>query len=105
MSKFVDKLRNAPPLYPYLCKQVFDRVAATGIKSWGSWSNLPNPSRVANVANPHLVVDDESLHTTQASPVSDQGGHHLFQLKHHLARLKNVPLVLKLENGKRTNHW
>ena len=65
-------MRNAPLLYPYLCKQVFDGVAATGTGSWGSWSNLPNPSRVANVANPHLVVDDESLHTTQVPPVSTQ---------------------------------
>ncbi|KAJ9547301.1 hypothetical protein OSB04_019844 [Centaurea solstitialis] len=60
LSKFADKLRNPPPLlYPQLCKQ-------------GSWSNLPNPSRAPNVSNPHLLVDDESLHTTQVPPVSDE---------------------------------
>ncbi|KAJ9543459.1 hypothetical protein OSB04_023166 [Centaurea solstitialis] len=71
LSRFADKLRNAPLLYPDLCKQVFDG-AATSTGSWGSLSNHPNTLRVANVANPSLAVDDENLHTTQVSPVSDR---------------------------------
>ena len=42
----VEKLRNAPLLYPDLCTQLFDGATSTGAASWGPSSTLPHPAEV-----------------------------------------------------------
>ncbi|KAL7615721.1 hypothetical protein Lser_V15G03658 [Lactuca serriola] len=46
LNKMVEKLRNAPLLYPYLCTQLFDGATSTGATSWGPSSTLPHPAEV-----------------------------------------------------------
>ncbi|XP_023741892.1 uncharacterized protein LOC111889972 [Lactuca sativa] len=43
LNKMVEKLTNAPLLYPYLCTELFDGVTTTGAVSWGLSSTLPHP--------------------------------------------------------------
>ena len=40
----VEKLRNAPLLYPDLCTQLFYGTTSTGAASWGPSSTLPHPT-------------------------------------------------------------
>ncbi|XP_023762570.2 uncharacterized protein LOC111911023 [Lactuca sativa] len=44
LNKMVEKLRNAPLLYPELCTQLFDGATSTGAASWGPSSTLPHPA-------------------------------------------------------------
>ncbi|KAL7610368.1 hypothetical protein Lser_V15G14500 [Lactuca serriola] len=46
LNKMVEKLRNAPLLYPDLCTQLFDGATSTGAASWGPSSTLPYPAEV-----------------------------------------------------------
>ncbi|XP_023748664.2 L10-interacting MYB domain-containing protein-like [Lactuca sativa] len=44
LSKYVDKLRNAPLLCPELCTQLFDGATSTGVHSLGPSSTLAHPN-------------------------------------------------------------
>ncbi|KAL7618609.1 hypothetical protein Lser_V15G00329 [Lactuca serriola] len=46
LNKMVEKLRNAPLLYPDLCTQLFDGATSTDAASWGPSSTLLHPAEV-----------------------------------------------------------
>ncbi|KAK9054597.1 hypothetical protein SSX86_025676 [Deinandra increscens subsp. villosa] len=44
LDPYVEKVKNAPLIFPELCVQLFEGVTSTGAHAWGPSSTLPNPA-------------------------------------------------------------
>ncbi|KAL7593318.1 hypothetical protein Lser_V15G34879 [Lactuca serriola] len=65
LNKMVEKLRNAPLIYPELCTQLFNGATSTSAASWGPSSTLPYLVEV------FTTQDDDDIEMVDTPPQMD----------------------------------